>query len=265
MESEKTKPIANGSEETTIDLKHILLVLWKRVWLILLCGVLAAALSFAWATNMITPTYSSTVMMYVNTSLTAGGINLSQLSLAQSLINTYIVILNNRTTLTKVIEETGLNYSYSELRNMISASPVGDTEIFSVTVTAPNPYDAEKLANAISGVLPSRVSEIIQGTTVRVVDKAIVSNTKTSPNITSFTAKGLLVGIVLACAVIVIIDLLDNVIRDENDILQSYDIPILAKIPDLMNENSSKHRGYYGESRGSGKTKRSDQQDGSIE
>ncbi len=236
-------------EPGVIDLKHIFLTLWHRAWIILLCAVVAGALGFAYAVNFITPLYSSTVMMFVNTSVTVGSINVGQLSLGAELIDTYIVILNNRTTLTRVIEETGLSYSYGQLSNMIAAAPVSDTAIFSVTVTAPNPYDAQKLASAISVVLPERVSEVIEGSSVKVVDEPVASNAKVSPNVTLYTARGLLIGAVLAIVVIVLIDIFDNVIRDESDLREAYDIPILAKIPDLLSDRDDRYGSYYDSSR----------------
>ena len=242
MEKDNIKKQEGDNE--SIDLMHIVSVLWKRAWIIVLCGILAAAMAFSWATFMIAPQYSSSVMMYVNNSLSIGNISAAQISLSRSLVDTYIVILNNRTTLNKVIENTGLNYSAGQLSGMINIGSVNNTEVIRVTVTAGNPYDAQILANEIAVVLPQRVSEIIEGTSVKVIDEAVVSTAKVSPNITRYTAIRMILGMALACAVLIVIDLLDNRIRSEEYILQNYDLPILAKIPDLLTEGSS-HYGYY--------------------
>ena len=242
MEKDNIKKRESDGE--AIDLMHILSVLWKRAWIIVLCGILAAACAFSWVTFTVAPKYSSSVMMYVNNSLSVGNISVAQISLSRSLVDTYIVILNNRTTLNKVIENTGLNYTYGQLLGMVNIGSVNGTEVIRVTVTAENPYDAQILANEIAVVLPERVSQIIDGTSVQIVDRAVVSTAKVSPNITKYTAMGMLLGVAAACAVLIIIDLLDSVIRNEEYILQNYDLPILAKIPDLLSDGTS-HYGYY--------------------
>jgi hypothetical protein len=54
---------------------------------------------------------------------------------------------------------------------------------------------------------------------------------------------GLILGALCASGVIVILVLLDDTIHDEEYILQSYDYPVLAKLPDLLGA-SSRHNGY---------------------
>jgi len=59
---------------------------------------------------------------------------------------------------------------------------------------------------------------------------------------------GLLVGFVLSCAVIILIDLLDTTIRDEDYLYQRYGIPVLAVVPDATETHKSSYgySHYYG-------------------
>lgn len=244
---EKIEQVKTKENEEVIDLLHLLAILWRRAWVIVLAGILLAAICFAYATFMIPATYSSTVMMYVNTEASIGSVSvsMSQLNAAQSLVKTYLVILRSRETLIMALEKAGSDYSYGQLRNMISASAVDNTEIFSITVTAEDPEEAARLASAIAEVLPTRVESVINGSSMRIVSGAIANPSKVAPNITRYTAMGLLAGMLIAAAIIVVLDLLNDVIRDENHILQTYDIPILAQVPDLLDDSSARH-GYYG-------------------
>ena len=183
-------------------------------------------------------------MLYVNnSSFTVGdlgfSISSSEISAAQSLVKTYTVLLKNRTTLEKIIDETNVDYTWEELYEMIDAAPVNETEIMEVTVTATDPYEAEKLANGIARILPKRVSEIVEGSSMEVVDSAIAINKKVAPNITKFTAVGFVLGVVFSVALLVVLALLDNTIHDEEYVLNNYGYPILAKIPDLLNTGCS--------------------------
>lgn len=236
----------NGEEEYSIDIIRLLKNLWHRAWVIVLATVIAGGAAFAWSAYMIKPRYSSSIMMYVNTSsISVGGASLSlgELNAAQSLVKTYIVILKSRTTLEKVISEAGLDYNYNQLLGMISASDVDSTEIFRITVTSGDPYEAAKIANCIAEVLPVRVADTIDGCSMRLVDGAIVETAKKYPSITGYTERGMLIGFALSCLILIVIDLFDDVIRDEDYIIQTYDIPVLTRVPNLLEENSSKY--YY--------------------
>lgn len=233
-----------------IDVAHIVKSVWHRIWVVAIAGILAAAIAFSVAAFAITPTYSSSIMLYVNnSSFTVGdlgfSISSSEISAAQSLVKTYTVLLKNRTTLEKIIDETDVNYTWEELYDMIEAAPVNETEIMEVTVTSTDPNEAAKLANGIAKILPQRVSEIVEGSSMEVVDSAIAVNKKVAPNITQYTAVGFILGMLLAVILLVILALLDNTIHDDEYILNNYGYPILAKVPDLVNTGTKKRYAYY--------------------
>ena len=253
METEKKERVKTKEAEETVDLLHLLRVVWRKMWVIVLAGILLAAICFSWATFMIPETYSSSVMMYVNTEASIGGysISLSDLNTAKSLVSTYMVILNSRETLLMVLDEAECDYSYEELMDMIRTSQVNDTEIFSITVTSTDAEEAARLANAIAAILPQRIEAIIKGASMRVVSGGIPNYKKAGPNITRYTSLGLLVGMFLAATIVVVLELLNDVIRDENHVLQTYDIPILARVPELLGRESE--HGYYSYGYGYGK------------
>ena len=246
MENKKNKPF-----EYELDLVHILKTMWRKMWLIAICAILAAAIGFSYAAFFITPTYSSAAMMYVNSkSISLGGVgsvSVSELTAAQNLVKTYITILKTRTTLEQVAQKVAetnptRDYTWSQLMGMISAGSVNDTEVFRVTVTAEDPNDAAKIVNAIAEVLPERVAEIIQGSSMKIVDGGMVNTAKVAPNVRSYTLMGFFIGCLLACAAIVVYALFDDTIRGEDYIVRRYDYPILARVPDLDRHDSGKYK-----------------------
>ncbi len=238
-----------SNEYYTIDLLHIVRTLWRKIWVVAVAGVLAAAIGFSISSFVIAPKYSSSIMLYVNNSSfslgnTSFSISSSEISAAQSLVKTYIVMLQNRTTLEGVIDEADLSYTHEELAEMIEATSVNETEVMQVTVTAEDPYEASKIVNAIAEVLPSRISEIIDGASMEVVDSGVPNLQKVSPSITKHTVVGFILGVLLAVIGVIVAAMLDDTIHDEEYVLQNYDYPILAKVPDLVN-SGTKPYGYY--------------------
>ena len=139
---------------------------------------------------------------------------------------------------------------------MIVSGSANDTEIMYVTVTATDPNEANAIANCIAEVLPVRIAEIIDGASMEVVDWSVPNDKKVAPSITQYTAIGMILGALLSTIVIVIIAMLDDRIHDEDYIIETYDYPILAKIPDLV-DTDNKHYGYYYQSRSSSKKEQS--------
>ena len=79
---------------------------------------------------------------------------------------------------------------------------------------------------------------------MEVVDAAVPNLEKVSPSITQYTAVGLILGVLLSALAIAVGALMDDTIHDEEYILQTYDYPILAKVPDLLGSDKKKY-GYY--------------------
>lgn len=237
-----------SDDYNVIDLLHIAKALWQRAWIIVLSALVAAGIGFFVSAFTIAPKYSSQIMLYVNNSSVSLGnttfsISSADLTASQSLIKTYAVILNNRTTLEKVIDKTGVPYTYGQLSSMIKAESVNDTEVMRVTVVSEDPYEAAKIANSIAELLPERIAEIMDGCSMEVIDSAIPNTNKISPNITKYTAQGFIIGFLIATGILTVLAIMDDTIHDEDYIINTYDYPLLAVIPDLSTADSTKY-GY---------------------
>ena len=232
-----------------IDLKRLALNLLRRAWLILLVGILVAAVALSYATFMITPMYAASVQLYVNNTYGANspGFSSSQLQAAQSLASTYMVFLESRDVLSDIVAESGLNYSAGQIRGMINASAVNETEVFRVVVTCPDYTHAAKIANAVAAVLPDRIASYVEGSSVVVVEHAVENPNPVSPDKEKYTIVGFLMGAMVAVFVVVALDLMDTTIRTEEYLTQAYgELPLLAVIPDAENPKSGNgYKGYY--------------------
>lgn len=242
----------NNNLEIEIDLFKLIAALWRKALVIILIAILMASFAFAGTLLFITPKYQATASMYVNNSSFSLGlerfsISASELSASNSLVNTYIFILKSRTTLEEVIAKAGLPYSSSALSEMISAESVTNTAAFNVTVTSDSPTEAELIANTIAQILPDRIAEIVDGSSVRIVDYAIVPAHRSSPSFTRNTVIGFLAGALLAVAIFTVKFLIDErndvLIHSADELRSIYpDITVLALIPDMR---LSEKKGYY--------------------
>ena len=239
-----------NNEEIEIDLQRLIGALLNKSWLIGFVAVVCAVVTFLGTYFFVTPLYQATAKFYVNNSSLSSisdaalSISSADISASRGLVKTYIVILKTRETINDVIDYAGVDRTYKQVSGMISAESVDNTEIFKVVVTSPDPEEAEAIANAIAYILPNRIKDIIDGTSAKVVEAAVVPTGRSSPNFTKNTMLGFLVGLVAMMALVVLRELMDITIRTEEDISQSCKSPVLAAVPDM--EAQSKGGYYYG-------------------
>lgn len=239
------------NEYYELDILQLIKALWNKVWAIVIAAVIFGTGGFVYSSFFITPMYKAEALMYVNNSSfsvgsTSFSISTSELTAAQSLVETYIVILNTRSTLEEVIEVADLDYTYEQMKHIVSANAINNTEVFSISVTTADPEESEYIANVIARILPNKIADVIDGSSVRIVDLAVAPTVKASPNITLFTVVGMIIGMAIACLIIIMLELTDTLIHSEDYLNETYDIPVLAVIPDLLasSESSNYYSGY---------------------
>lgn len=240
-----------NSEYIRIDLMKIAERIIHRLGTVILSMLICGLILFSYAAFFVTPMYEASVLMYVNNSSfsvgsTSFSISSSEISAAKSLVDTYLVILETRLTLNEVIERGELDCTYEDLLEMIRADSVNDTEVFSVTITSADPQEAEHIANTIAQILPDKIASVVEGSSVSIVDYAVVPSEKVSPSISKYMLTGLLLGLLGSCVVIAVIEILDDQVRSENYLLENYaSIPLLTVVPDLLGDGDDRSYYYY--------------------
>ena len=237
--------VNQNQEARTIDLAQVAKALWSRAWLIGIVAVLSGAVLLSVAVFIKEPAYTANVQLYVNNNADSTIISSSQLAAAQALADTYLVVLESRSVLAEVQQQTKLPYSYNELKQMVVGEAINNTEVIEVTVTCENYVHAAQIANTIAQVLPDKISAIIQGSSVRVVDYAVENPNPVGPKYTTWLAAGVLAGTVLSALCIIVVDLSDTSIHSEEYLAEVYGhIPLLAVVPGMDSEKSGS-KGYY--------------------
>jgi capsular polysaccharide biosynthesis protein len=224
--------LLNYNQEQEIDLRQLFGLLLSNIKTIIMVTVLSGLIAFMISNYIITPEYSSTVKLYVNnkTASNSETLTTSDISAAQQLVGTYVAIIQSDSMLKEVIREAGVDYTPSQIRDMMSASSVNNTEVFYVTIQGENPLEVAEIADEIAMISPTKIAEIVEGSSVRILDRAKVNNNPVYPNVKMNTAIGLLLGFMLICLLVIVIDLLDTKINTEEDIEEITDLPILGVI-----------------------------------
>ena len=235
--------VKHKGDDIVINFGAVIELFLSKLWLILILSVLGSAVSFGSTYYFVDPTYTATVTLYMNNY--SGGssesITYADLNASTKLVDTYIAIIKSESILKSVIDKAGADCSASQLSSMISASSVSDTEVFKIKVVDTDPQEAADLANAIADITPAKVTEIIEGGSVKVVNRASVPTSRTGPSYKKAAMRGAGAGCILAVLIIIILELLDNRIQSEDD-LSRFDLPVLGSIPEAS--TLKKNSGY---------------------
>lgn len=237
-----------NERETNTELNiQELLVAYLRQWkAIALCVILAAAITLGLTYYCITPMYRTGISIYVNnTNVQDGKDHLTSADLSASiyLVKGYMTVATSDAVLGKAAEKLDNKYTVEQLRNAITVERVEDTVIFNLYVTLSDPEEAARIANVLAEVAPVEIARVIEGSSARVVDTAKVPTGRYSPSYSRNTLLGAAGGLLLAIVYVTIMYLQDTRIKDENDLTDMFDLPILGRIPDLDKETSGRRYG----------------------
>lgn len=228
-----------------ITLPQLIKILKKNLLSIVLCTVCTAVIVFAVSKFAIQKTYVSTVKLYVSTPTSSSNNsneNINALNYAQKVVNTYIEMLETNSFFESVKKEAGISTPLEQFKKQITFSTLNDTEVFAAKVSANNPQEAKKIADAISSLAPSTIAEFKEGASLKIVDPATYPDQPSSPNVLLNTVIGLLIGLTLSVCWFILRDNFDLRIKGEEDIAEEYNLPVLGSIPAFTKEFSAKRR-----------------------
>lgn len=224
-------------EVREIDIKGLAKGVVKRGWIVVLCAVVFALATLIYTVNFVEPTYKASVTLYVNNNSepSSSAVSSSNLAVALQLVKTYVNIIQSDLVLDKVVQKAELtSVSAEDIRKMMSAEVVEETEMFRVSIVSPNPKMSADIANAIANIAPEEIRQIIEGSSAKVVDFAKAPTSRYAPNYATSTVFGGLVGGLLAVVVIIIFLLSDTRIKEKEDLTRICQIPVLGTIPDFV-------------------------------
>ena len=239
-----------------ITLKDLWELFLQRIVVIALAAVIAAGSFFA--VDMLTydPLYSSTATLYIlrqtDSEYISSGEAANELNLALRLLYDCNYFLKSRTVLDTVIEDLNLDMTYGELLSRVKTSNPTNTRIMEITVDAETPEQAKAIVDRICEIGPKKVEQAMGMGQVNMYEYGTLPTTPSnSPSILKYAVAGIAAAVVIY-AVFLLMYILDDRIRTDEDIERYLNLSILAEIPNV-NSSSGSGYGYY---KGSGNGKK---------
>lgn len=229
-----------------LDIKHVVQVLLAKIKFIVVAVLAFGVIAFSVTYFLVTPLYLSSISLYVSNAkiMQQTRIDSNDIDASTKLVNTYMAIVQSDAILNKVATIAHLDYTASDIRKMMSMEAVANTEIFTVGIENPNPKRAAKLANTLAKVTFTELVNYLEGSSVKVIDYATIADKPSSPNMKLNTLIGVLLGLMVSIAFVVLQDMLDVRIKTEEDLEHLFSLPILCAIPDMNEVNNKSSYSY---------------------
>ena len=226
-------------DEIEIDLKEVFGQIWSYAFIIVLSAMIGAMLMYCISSSIMDKKFQSSTSIYVLNQQDSQTVTYTDLQTGTQLTKDYAQLIKSRTVTTKVIAELDLQNKYDDMENitpdalaeMISVATLTDTRIIKITVTDTDPYRAQDIANAVRVAASSHISSVMDIEAVNVVDYANLPEAPVSPNSMKNAVIGGLLGGIIAVAVVVVIFLMDDTIKNPDDVERYLGLSVLASIP----------------------------------
>jgi len=225
------------SEQINIlDILKLFLYNW---WKIAITAVLAAVIFFLVTVYGMTPIYTSRGSLYVNNNNTtvSQNVNLNDLATAQQLAYTYVELLSSDTFMSQVLSYCQLPYTASQLKGMISLSPLNETEIIEIKAISYYPEHAQIIVDSVLKNAQDEIMRVIQASSITIVDEATLPLHPSSPSVKKNTLLGFLLGAFLSMLILFVVDTFDTRIKTEDDLFRVCEHPLLGMVPSIEVSN----------------------------
>lgn len=186
-----------------------------------------------------TPLYEASTRLFVSTTSGASASEIYQGNrFSQERVISYTELLMGETLAQRTIDKLDLEMSAGELQNKVKASSKLDTVLINVSVLDESPVRARDIADALSEEFVVMVRELEtppDGTRpdarVIVEQRASIPKSPVIPKTARNIALGLALGLALGIGLAILRDLLDNTVKDRQNLEEITGVGVVGSIP----------------------------------
>ena len=209
--------------ENVLDLRRLVKALLGNIPLILFAGLFVGALLAAKCAYTEKPKYKSSFSIAVSNKAADQEVNslsTSDFSAASQIASAYAQsIKGNQFFLESVLTSSGLEESltYPAVKGMVSDAQAAGQQV-NITVMSSNAEQCLRIAYAMMDVIPVVMPTLVRGSAVSVISRTDQAFSRTGTDVKGSAKKGILAGLILAAAVVILADILDRRVKSVREI-----------------------------------------------
>ncbi|MGL5458229.1 MAG: YveK family protein [Cetobacterium sp.] len=215
-------------EIDVIDFIFILLRRWKLIMLLAILGFIFGVFFAISRPNI----YKAEMILMVSKDggVSSSSLNEEELSVNRKLAATYTEIAKNSVILKNIIKKYDLNTTLKELKNDVTISSVGNTELLRLTYKNSDPVLASAIANEIGNEFILKVREIMNFQNIKIVELAEVVRETLPQKRISIVIISFILLIMIGCIIVVIDEIIFGKLYKKKNIERILKAPIIGAI-----------------------------------
>ena len=166
--------------------------------------------------------YSASALVYVKNS-----------SNTNDMTESIQIALSTDAVYNRVIADLNLSYTTDEISQIVSVEPLKDSNFFRINVKDSNPQTALLIANRLAEMSETEINRYQSTASISIVDDATSTKKTKSLKTSVITLIGLIIGLCGSIFFFIIKSLFDKSIKDDDDLVSIYNIPLLSNIVDF--------------------------------
>lgn len=220
-----------------MEIKRFIDAVFRNIWLIVLLSVIGALGSGAYSIYRTIPLYSSETSLYIingsRSSITGEPFNYQDMALSKQLVLDYSEIIRSRRVLEPVIRELGFdNVSVNFIKGFVDVGLQKESNVMTISAVWYDPETARDIANSVSKNFMLKIRELTGTNNIGILDEALVARAPLSSSTNKNILVGFAAGLMLAIAIIYVLQLFDTTIRMTEDIEVGMGLKVIGIIPE---------------------------------
>lgn len=214
---------------TLLELLHLLKKhLTFVIVLPIVCALVAAGISWIAMPSTYTATVSVYVLMAQDDGQSSQSITNSDLTASQLMANDIAKLARTSNVQKQTAQALGMQSLSDYYVNVESAT---NTRVIDISVTGTDPNKVAEVANTLASTLSDVAQDVMGVASVNVVEPAEVPTYASGPKRFTYTAVAFLAGLLVAIAIVVIIDMVDTRVRKPEEAGELLGLPVIGRIP----------------------------------
>lgn len=219
-------------EDEEIDLREILFLFRQNILRIIIVAIIGGLLAWSISRFFIDPTYKASAKIYVVSASSDSVVNLSDLQIGSKLALDYEELLLTRPVMESTIKNLDLkDETVKSLRNKIDIDNPAETRILSITVTSKDPQYSADIANEMAKLAITWLPSVMESNAPNLAESAVPPVGQAGPHCIRNGVIAAIVAAILVCGYYVVLFLLDDTIRTDEDMERYFGMTPMADIP----------------------------------
>ncbi|AUS95206.1 hypothetical protein CDQ84_10710 [Clostridium thermosuccinogenes] len=220
-------------EMDALELKDLLLIIKKRLWLIVVITLATSALSAILSFFLMNPVYQSDTSLYIGRSMdNQSSIGYNDLMLNTQLVNDYRELVKSRMVTSIVLEKLSLkDMTLEQLSEKLNVESKQNTRLIVISAQDEDPVLARDIANTVAEIFMEKVADIMMVENIQIIDTAELPEAPVKPNKLMNIAIATLLGFMLSTGVVFLVEYMDDTIKTPDDVQKYLGLSVVGTIP----------------------------------